>query len=93
MVSETFDREFFGTEDGEFFFSPRFVPYKRTAESALIVADTVLKLAYLRAEPGSAFEVDSSEFNVARAFRHTEKIDICSRYDHGVVLCDNVVDD
>ena len=69
------------------------MPHKRTAKPALIVANSVLKLAYLRAESGSAFEVDSSEFNVARAFRHTEKIDICSRYDHGVVLCDNVVDD
>ena len=69
------------------------MPCKRAAESALIVADSVLKLAYLRAESGSAFEVDRSKFNVARSLWHAEKIDICSRDDHGVVLCYNVIDD
>jgi hypothetical protein len=50
-----------------------------------------LKLAYLRAESGSAFEIYRAEFNVARSLWHAEKIDICSRDDHGVVLCHDVV--
>ena len=87
------DVEFISTADGKFLVAPRLIPSGIAAEAVFRIIDTVFERIDGWLQSTAGFEVDTTDFNSARAFVMSEKLRGSRRDDAFVMLCGDVVYD
>ena len=87
------DVEFISTADRKFLVAPWLIPSGVAAEAVFRIIDTVFERIDGWLQSTAGFEVDTTDFNGARAFVMAEKLCGSRRNDTFVMLCGDVVYD